>query len=59
MAIGFVSEQLANGVDLDAGHDQVTRERMPKIVESETLHACGVQDACPRFPDVREWLRVI
>src|SRR5439155_10032714 len=33
-------------------------QRVSKIVESEVLHECDVEDACPRLPDVGQRLRV-
>src|SRR5258708_3435843 len=34
----LVPEQLTNGIEIDASHHQLARERMPQIVKTEACH---------------------
>jgi hypothetical protein len=55
----LVTEQLPDGIEVDAGHHQIACECVvSKIVEAKARHACRIQHARPRPSDVGQRLHL-
>src|SRR5579872_1793932 len=53
----FVPQQLTNGIEVNARHHELARERVAQIVKAERAYLRGLQNGHPWLLDRREWRR--
>jgi hypothetical protein len=46
-----MTEQLSDGVQIDAGHDELAREGMAQIMRAKLAYVCYLQQRSPRLLD--------